>query len=86
MSTILALISGGWSKLAGWVAAAAGIAVAVLAFTFKIKRGARNEMRAEIQQRTLERIEQAQRIDAADADLDRDSVIDRLREQGHLRE
>lgn len=79
---ILAML---WGRTAGIIVGAIGLVAALLRIRYGIRKGAKDEMSAEIQKRTIEQIETARRIET-DPDLDRDSVLDKLREQGHLRE
>jgi len=80
---ILALL---WSKTAGLVVGFVGILVALARVRYSIRKGAQTEMRDEIQQRTLERIETADRIEREHGATGRDDILEQLREQGHLRE
>ena len=80
---ILAML---WGKTAAIVVGAVSLLIALLGIRHKIRKGAKNEMSAEIKERTLERIETVNRIERELADSDRDSILDRLREQGHLRD
>ena len=80
---ILAML---WGKTAAIVVGAVSLLIALLGIRHKIRKGAKNEMSAEIKERTLERIETVNRIERDLADSDRDSILDRLREQGHLRD
>ena len=85
MSMILSLFGGIWGKFATGVVAVISVIAAVLGVVWKIKSGAKDEMRAEIQEQTLERIQRTRDIEAR-GDLSRPDVLDKLREQGHLRE
>ena len=80
---ILAML---WGKTAAIVVGAVSLLIALLGIRHKIRKSAKNEMSAEIKERTLERIETVNRIERDLADSDRDSILDRLREQGHLRD
>jgi len=75
-----------WGKTAAIAVGAVSLLIALLGIRHKIRKGAKNEMSAEIKERTLERIETVNRIERDLADSDRDSILDRLREQGHLRD
>ena len=85
MSMLLGLFGGIWGKFATGAVAVISVIAAVLGVVWKIKSGAKDELRAKINEQTMEKVETARRIEA-DSDLDRDSVLDKLREQGHLRE
>ena len=75
-----------WGKTAAIVVGAVSLLIALLGIRHKIRKGAKNEMSAEIKERTLERIEIADRINRELAGADRDDILDKLREQGHLRD
>jgi hypothetical protein len=79
---ILAML---WGRTAGIIVGAIGLVAALFRIRYSIRKGAKDEMSAEIQKRTIEQIETARRIEV-EPDLDRDSVLDKLREHGHLRE
>lgn len=79
---ILAML---WGKTAGIIVGLISLVAALVGIRNSIRKGAKNEMSQEIQKRTIDQIEKARRIES-EPDLDRDSIIDKLREQGHLRE
>ena len=79
---ILAML---WGKTAGIIVGLISLVAALVGIRHSIRKGAKNEMSQEIQKRTIDQIEKARRIES-EPDLDRDSIIDKLREQGHLRE
>lgn len=85
MSMILSLFGGIWGKFATGVVAVISVIAAVLGVVWKIKSGAKDEMRAEIQEQTLERIQRTRDIEDR-GDLSRPDVLNELREQGNLRE
>ena len=80
---ILAML---WGRTAGIVVGAVSLLAMLLGIRHSIRKGAKNEMSAEIQERTIERIETADRIDRELAGADRDDIIDKLRDQGHIRD
>lgn len=75
-----------WGRTATLIVGVVGIIAVLAGLRHSIRKGAKNEMSQEIQDRTMERIRIAQRIARERGDPDRDSVIDRLREQGQLRD
>jgi hypothetical protein len=79
---ILAML---WGRTAGIIVGAIGLVAALLRIRYSIRKGAKDEMSAEIQKRTIEQIATARRIEGG-PDRDRDGVLDELRKQGHLRE
>ena len=83
---IMTFLGGIWGKFATVIVGAVAVLSMLLRVRYKIRKGAKDEMRAEIQERTIERIREADEADRSIDGLDRDSIIDRLREQGHLRE
>ena len=85
MSMLLSLFGGVWAKIATGVVAVVSVIATILGVVWRIKSGAKDEMRAEIQEQTLERIQRTRDIEGR-GDLSRPDVLDKLREQGHLRE
>ena len=72
---ILAML---WGKTAAIVVGAVSLLIALLGIRHKIRKGAKNEMSAEIKERTLERIETVNRIERDLADSDRCSVFNKI--------
>ena len=80
MSILAAL----WGRFAGYAVSAVMAVAAIFGMIWNIKRGAKDEMRAEIQAKTVERIQRARdAVDAIPADGD---VRERLRDKGYLRD
>lgn len=83
-SMILSWASGVWGRVIWAVVGLASILAAVLTVRAKVRDTAKGEMSREIQARTLERIEEAKRIDAEPRPVD--ELHERLRDKGYLRE
>ena len=69
MSMLLSLFGGIWGKFATGVVAVISVIAAVFGVVWKIKSGAKDEMRAEIQEQTMERIQRTRAL-RLDPDLD----------------
>ncbi|MBT8147757.1 MAG: hypothetical protein KJN90_12950 [Gammaproteobacteria bacterium] len=80
---ILAMI---WGKTATVIVGLVGILAALAGIRHSIRKGKESEMRAEIQKRTLDRIEAADKAERDIAGADRTDIIDKLRDQGHIRD
>ena len=82
VSSILAML---WGRTAAIIVGAVGLIAALFGIRYNIRKGAKDEVRAQMQEETMERIRRTRDIEGR-GDLDCDSVLDKLREQGHLRE
>lgn len=84
MGWILGLFGNAWSRLVGLIVGAIGVVVAIFGWRLSIQKGARQKVEAEMQRRTLERIEHAKRVQS-DLPSDGDAIRDRMRDEGWLR-
>lgn len=75
-----------WSKFTGYLVAAAGLFALLAGIRYKIRSTAREELQNEMRERTLERIEAAREVDDRVDGLGDDDILERLREQGWLRD
>ena len=75
-----------WGKTVTTVVAGVSLVAMLLGLRYKIQKGARDAMSADIQRRTLERVERKQKIEADAAGLSDDDVLDRLRDKGLIRD
>jgi len=83
---ILRLLGGLWGKFATLIVGAVALLAAVLRIRYKVRKGAQEEMRAEIQERTLERIKTSQEVDADVDDMSDGDILDKLRDNGWIRD
>lgn len=85
MSFLISLFGGIWGKVATIVVGAVGLLTAFLGMRYKIRKTAKEEMRTEIQERTLEQIREAEKVSQdVDAMPDGD-ILDKLRDNGWVR-
>jgi len=75
-----------WGKTAGIVVGAVSLLVALLGVRHSIRKGAKDEMSAEIQERTIEQIAKGDEIDREIDGLSDGDVIARMRERGEVRD
>ena len=75
-----------WGKTAGIVVGAVSLLVALLGIRHSIRKGAKDEMSAEIQERTIEQIAKGDEIDKEIDGLSDGDVIARMRERGEVRD
>lgn len=74
----MTILSALWARIAPYALGVLGILAAVLTFGWSQRRAGKAEAKAEATTRTLE-IKDAQQQAAARAPVDRDGVVDRLR-------
>jgi uncharacterized protein (DUF58 family) len=85
MPTIFAIFGGIWGRLAMIVVSVSSLAALLFSIRWRIRKNARQELSNEIQQRTLDRIEDAK--DAVNEfRSDGRDIRDKLRDQGYLRD
>ena len=75
-----------WGKTAAIVVGAVSVLVALLGIRHGIRKGAKDEMSAEIQERTIEQIAKGDEIDREIDGLSDGDVIARMRERGEVRD
>ena len=83
---ILGMLGGLWGRFATIIVGAVSLLTALLGLRYKIRKGAQQEMRAEIQERTIERIKVAQEVDADVDGMSDDTILDKLRDNGWVRD
>ena len=75
-----------WGKTAGIVVGVVSLLVALLGVRHSIRKGAKNEMSAQIKERALEQIEKGEAIERSYAGMSTDDIIARMREKGLVRD
>ena len=80
---ILAML---WSKTAGTLVMVASLLAALLGVRYSIRKGAKEEMSNEIKERTLERVNTANEVSRDVDGLSDDAILDKLRDNGWLRD
>lgn len=80
------LIGGLWNKVIGYLVAGLGLAAAMLSWRYKISKGAREKLESQIRERTIERVQEARRVESDSAALGDDAILDKLRDNGWLRD
>ena len=75
-----------WSKFIGYVVAVLGIVAMVLAWRYKISKGAREKLENQIKDRTIERVQHAREVEAELTGVSDDTIIDKLRDNGWIRD
>lgn len=83
---IASLLSGIWGKFIGYIVAGLSLLAAIMAWRYKISKGAREQMANEIRERTIERVEHAREVEADVAGTRDDDILDKLRDNGWLRD
>jgi hypothetical protein len=85
MAPILVFLGGIWGRIVMALVILSGFIASLFALRWRIRRKAQEDMSVEIQERTLERLEDAK--DAVD-DFRSDGrdIRDKLRDQGYLRD
>lgn len=84
LSPILSLFSGIWGRIIWVVVGVVSVLAAVLTVRARVRDNAKGELSREIQERTLERIEEARRIDAEPRPAN--ELHERMRDKGYFRE
>ena len=80
---ILAML---WGKTTGVIVGAIAILGALAGIRRTIRKGAKDEMSAEIRERTLEQIARAEEAEREIDDMSHDDILEQLRDQGHVRD
>jgi len=75
-----------WGKTAAIAVGAVSLLVVLLGIRHSIRKGAKDEMSAEIQERTIEQIAKGDEIDKEIDGLSDGDVIARMRERGEVRD
>lgn len=75
-----------WGKTTAIVVGAVGLLVALLGIRHSIRKGAKDEMSAEIKERALEQIQRGEKIERDFDGMSDDDVITKLRDQGYIRD
>ena len=75
-----------WGKTAGTVVMVASLLAALLGIRHSIRKGAKEEMSNEIKERTLERVNAANEVSRDVDGLSDDTILDKLRDNGWLRD
>ena len=75
-----------WGKTTAIVVGAVGLLVALLGIRHSIRKGAKDEMSAEIKERALEQIQRGEKIERGFDGMSDDDVITKLRDQGYIRD
>ena len=79
----LALI---WGKTAAIIVGAISLVVALLGLRHSIRKGAKEEMSNEIKDRTIERIDVSNKTERDVNAMSDDDILDKLRDNGWLRD
>ena len=74
-----------WGKFATTIIAIAGLVATLFGWRWSIRKGAKEELRNEIQQRTIEQMREANDVSDEVDSMDNDTIIDKLRENGWLK-
>lgn len=75
-----------WGKTTGLIVGAIAIIAALAGIRYQIRKGARDEMSAEIKDRTIEQIARNEEIDADIDGMSDGDVIASMRKQGYVRD
>ena len=75
-----------WGKTTAIVVGAVGLLVALLGIRHSIRKGAKDEMAAEIKERALEQIQRGEEIERKFDGMSDDDVLTKLRDQGYIRD
>lgn len=86
MAWLLSLFGGIWGRLIAVLIAVASVLAAVLTVRAKVRGNAQRELSESIQRRTLERIEEARHAQDDAAAVPDDTIRERLRDMGYLRD
>jgi hypothetical protein len=74
-----------WSYAAKYIVAAAGILALFAGIRYRIRSKARAEVETEMRERTLDRVEAAERVERDVARQSDSDIIEKLRDNGWLR-
>lgn len=75
-----------WGKTTAIIVGAVGLLVALLGIRHSIRKGAKEEMSAEIKERALEQIQRGEEIERNFDGMSDDDVLTKLRDQGYIRD
>lgn len=75
-----------WGRLIAIVTTIVSVAAAILGWRYSIRKDAKRELSEAIQKQAIESIEVAKEVENEVAQSDGDAIVDRLRDNGWLRE